>query len=73
MDEKKKEKIKFEIEILRLSVIACLSIGGGLVSLVLNRPSTGVKNFFISFGIVLLVFLITQLFRALITLNKIIK
>jgi len=64
MDEKVKEQLKFEIEVLRLCVIGLLTIGSGVVSLILDKPNNVRESFFIAFGIGLFIVLVTRLYRA---------
>jgi len=73
MDEKVKEQLKFEIEVLRLCVIGLLTVGGGVVSLIVDRPVTGTRAFFISAGIILLIALGTYLHKSLKTIKQIVK
>jgi hypothetical protein len=69
MEEKVKEQLKFEIEVLRLCAVSLLTIGGGVVSLIVDRPVNGARAFFIAMGFMLLIFSGTFLYRSI----KIIK
>jgi hypothetical protein len=62
MEERTKEQLKFYVELLRLSVVCVLTIGGGVVSLLLDKPISGMKVFFIAFGLILLIISVIFLF-----------
>lgn len=68
-----KERIKFNSEILRLTTVGILTIGGGTVSLLEEEVFEGQKNFLIAWGVFLVLLLVIFLLRALNTINKKIK
>lgn len=72
-DDKTKERIKFNIEILRLTTIGILTIGGGIVSMAEQGDFTGKRNFFIAMGLILVVVQIRLLIGALVIISKTIK
>jgi hypothetical protein len=65
-----KERIKFNSEILRLTTVGILTIGGGTVSLLEEEVFEGQKNFLIAWGVFLVLLLVIFLLRALNTINK---
>jgi len=73
MEERVKEQLKFYIEALRLSVVCVLTIGGGVVSLVLDKPTSGVKIFFIASGLMLLTISVIYLISCFRTIKHKIK
>jgi hypothetical protein len=73
MDERAKEEIKYSMEVLRLSVVALLTIGGGVVSLILTDQISGKKSFFIAFGMVLMLLLIILFFNSNNKIKRLIK
>lgn len=51
--DKKKEWIRVEIEIMRISALVVLAVGSGAVSLIIARPDTGAQIIFLAIGLVL--------------------
>ena len=50
--DKKKEWIRVEVEIMRLAAIVGVATGGGIGSLIISRPTTGVEFFFLALGLI---------------------
>jgi len=71
--DKVKEKLKFNTEILRLTVVGILTIGGGTVTLIDQGVFSGKRNFIIAFGFVLLIVLSKLLYQAVKTITKTIR
>jgi hypothetical protein len=72
-EEKVKEQVKFHTEVLRLGVIALLTIGDGTMSLTNESEFTGRRNFFMSSGLFACIVLIVYLFKKFKTINRLIK
>ncbi|HMJ71484.1 MAG TPA: hypothetical protein VK508_21460 [Cyclobacteriaceae bacterium] len=53
--DKLKERMRFETEMVRLGTIFLLTVGGGVVSLILEGPDRGSEIVFLSFGMILFV------------------
>lgn len=72
-DDKIKEKIKFNTEVLRLTAVSILAIGGGTMSLIDEGVFNGRRNFMIAFGLILSIVLLRFLYHSIMTINKTIK
>jgi hypothetical protein len=57
-EDKMKEKIRFKIELFRLSVLGLISLGGGTITIINKSTGGGRDAFFISTGYLLTVCLI---------------
>lgn len=73
MEGKDKHQVKLDIEILRLTTIGLLTVGGGVVSLILDRSISGGKNFFIAIGLILVIILVIFLMKSIIDINRLMK
>lgn len=73
MEEKVKERINFKTEILRLSVVGILTIGGGTIKITLDQTVRGKEVFFIAFGMLICAGLIPNLYKTYKTLNRLTK
>lgn len=72
-EEKIKEKIKFNTEVLRLCMVGILTIGGGTVSLIDQGVFNGRRNFIIACGFILLIVLMRFSYSVIKTINNTIK
>jgi hypothetical protein len=52
--DKLKERMRFGTEMVRVGVIFLLTVGGGVVSLILEGPDRGSEIVFLGFGMILL-------------------
>ena len=55
MDEKVKERIKFNTEIIKLFALLFMAAGGGTVSLIVNQLPGSADGFFAALGMVIVI------------------
>ena len=65
-----KERIKFELEVVRLSVVIGAMDLGGIVSLIINKPKSGAEFFFLTMGLIVLIAAVVVGLRNLLNLLK---
>lgn len=70
MNERTKERLKFNLEIVRLCVVALLTTGGGIISLVIEGSINGTKSFFISMGFLFSVGVLSTLVNTIRKTNR---
>ena len=71
--EKTTEKIRFKIELLKLSIIGLMSIGGGTIAIVNVGLTSGRNTFFIAGGYLLMVWLLIHSYKTYNELKRLIK
>jgi hypothetical protein len=54
-DDRIKEQIRFNTEVLKLIIVGFLATSGGVLSLVVTRGSTAVENLFTAGGMIIVI------------------
>jgi hypothetical protein len=72
-EDKIKEQIKFQIELLRIAAVVMIAIGGGVVELIRNGIGKGSEIFFTSLGLMLFVGTIVVGFKCIKTVRMLTK
>lgn len=71
--DKTKEKIRFKIELFRLSIIGLISVGGGTIGIVTSGVTSSRNTFFISAGYLVMAWLVIYSYKRYNELKRLIK
>ena len=70
LTDRVKERIKFNTEVLRLSTVGILTIGGGTISIIQQEVLTLENGFIVISGFIIAIILSIFLFKALRIINR---